>query len=135
MIFSLTKSIELKAHLLAERGLNIQAYQLIEKLLARPDAVGLQAARLHRFAARMCYRICQYDQMRVHLVKAHRAYPKSTTAAKLLAKYYSRLGERKRARKWRLFAGIVRNRRVKKSTDQPKRSRIFTLPFLRLITG
>jgi hypothetical protein len=125
MILSMTGATESNAKRLSSMGRNSEAYQLMSRLLSRPDAQGQTAARWNLLAARLCFRMYQYEAMKSHLHAAYRANRQCLLAAKLLAKFYKSTDRKLLAKVWQKRAKLYRKPRQNKP--------IVTLPFLRVI--
>jgi tetratricopeptide (TPR) repeat protein len=70
--FRLADSAEATARILLDRGQPAKALALTRRLLARPEAVGTTAARLHRLAAHALVALARFAAARRHLMMAYR---------------------------------------------------------------
>ena len=73
MTFCLADSAEATARFFLDRGQPVKALALTRRLLARPEAVGVTAARWHRLAATALVTMSRFAAARSHLHKAYRA--------------------------------------------------------------
>lgn len=73
--FHLTAAAESTARSLAESGQPAAAFDIIRRLLNRPECNGTTATRLHRFAATLLSSMSRPGAARKHLGTAHRSDP------------------------------------------------------------